>query len=84
MKFSIFSIYDNKAETFNTPMYVPAKGVAIRAFSDQANDPQSMLNKHPQDYELFCIGDFDADIGLLTPMTPQSIGPAADFIKPTE
>lgn len=82
MKTQIFSVYDSKAEAFNTPMFVPSKGQAIRAFSDQVNETGSELNKHPEDYTLFCIGEFDSDTGTITPLsTPSSLGLAQEYIK---
>lgn len=80
MKFWIFSVYDSKAEVFNTPMFLPAKGQATRAFGDQANDPNSEIAKHPEDYTLFVIGEYESDTGLVTPLpTPESLGLALEY-----
>lgn len=82
MKFWVFSVHDSKGETYNTPMFLPAKGMAVRAFGDQANDPGSEINKHPEDYTLFCIGEYETDTGLLVPLkTPQSLGVAIEFLE---
>lgn len=83
MKLFVFSIFDSKAEAFNTPIFLPAKGQATRTFEDQVNDESSPFNKHPGDYTLFLIGEFDTDTGLLTPLsTPTSLGLAAEYLKP--
>ena len=80
MKFKIFSIFDSKAESFNTPMFLAAKGQAIRAFDDEANRPESEIHKHPEDYTLFCLGDFESDTGKVEPLTtPESLGLAIEF-----
>jgi len=79
MKFLVFSVYDKAAENFNQPMFMAAKGQAIRAFDDEANRPDSQIHKHPEDYELFVIGEYDDDNALLTPTRPQLIGKASDF-----
>lgn len=82
MKFHIFSIYDSKAEAYNTPLFLPAKGQAIRAFEDQVNQEGSEIGKHPEDYTLFCIGTYEDSTGLLEPYeTPQSLGVAIEFKK---
>ena len=81
MKFQLFSVFDSMAENFNTPMFVAAKGIAIRAFDDQANNPESQINKHAADYTLFFIGEFDDSTGQITSVKPQSHGTGADFIK---
>ena len=80
MKFKVFSIYDSAAETFNTPVFLATNNQAIRQFDDMVNGDDSQLAKHPGDYTLFCIGEFDTDIGLLTPLDkPSSLGKAEDF-----
>lgn len=84
-KLLVFAVYDSKAEVYMTPMFFPAKGLAIRTFDDQVNNPDSLLNKHPEDFTLFCIGDYDQDTGLLTPLpTPASLGLAVEFKRSDE
>ena len=80
MKQYVFSVYDSKAEMFNQPMFFKAKGEALRAFEDEANRTESAIFKHPGDYTLFLIGDYDVETGLLTPLgTPQSLGLGVEF-----
>lgn len=82
MKFKIFSIYDSKAQQFNTPIFLAQEGQAIRAFDDLCNNKDSEVSKHPEDYTIFAIGEFDDDNGLVTPLTtPKSLGLALEFIK---
>ena len=61
MKLEIFTIYDAKAESYTTPFFQPKFGIAERLFSDEVNNPESNLHKHPEDYTLFNIGTFDQD-----------------------
>ena len=68
MKFKIFSIYDSKAETFNTPLFLVQEGQAIRIFDDMVNDDQTDIAKHTEDYTLFNLGEFDSETGLVTPL----------------
>ena len=58
MKKVICSVYDCKAEAWLTPMFLQARGQAVRIFSDAVNGDGD-LAKHPEDYTLFCIGEFD-------------------------
>lgn len=82
MKYKIFSIFDSKAETFNTPIFLPTEGQALRIFDDMVNNPEQEIAKHPEDYTLFNLGEFDSDIGLVTPLnTPKSLGLAQEFVK---
>lgn len=76
---SVFTIYDNKALTFGSPFTFAHAGQALRAFQDVANDPNSMISRHPNDYSLIRIGTFDEDTGVMTSEPHQSFGPASQF-----
>lgn len=81
-KLLVFSVFDSKAEVFNTPMFFPAKGLAIRAFDDECNREESQIRKHAGDYTLFEIGEFDQDTGQLVPLpTPVSLGIGVEFVR---
>lgn len=84
MKFKIFSVYDIAAENFNTPMFMAAKGQAIRAFDDEVNREGSQIGKHPVDYELFYIGEYDDESSNITSTRPVSCGKATDYIRSAE
>ena len=60
------SIYDVKAEVWTTPMFFQAKGQAIRSFADAINS-EGEFGKHPEDYTLFYLGEFDERSGLVSP-----------------
>ena len=48
-----------------------------------ANDKNSQIGMHPEDYTLFCIGSFDETNGVLTPaVVLESLGVAINFVKP--
>lgn len=70
MKTRMFAIYDVKAQMYNAPFFMPSVGMAIRAFSDLVNDAQSMVAKHPEDYQLFEVGGFDDNSGEASSVTP--------------
>ncbi|AZL82887.1 nonstructural protein [Apis mellifera associated microvirus 28] len=50
------SIYDTKAEIFSQPQLYRSKADLIRACQGAAKDPQTMLHKHPSDYQIFVVG----------------------------
>lgn len=79
-KLLAFAVFDSKAENFGVPQFFQTRGLATRAFTDEANRTESMICKHAEDYTFFCIGEYDPDKGLLTPLsTPQSLGVAVEF-----
>lgn len=73
MKLQAFSIYDTAAKAFNRPFFQNTKGQAIRGFSDAVNDESTELWKHPEDYILFELGEFDDSDGSFLPMNPTKV-----------
>lgn len=62
----IFSIYDEKAQVFNTPFTCGNQAVAIRSFANICFDGTGMVAKYPEDFKLYYVGDFDAVKGTIT------------------
>lgn len=80
MIYKIFSVWDAKLEAYMQPFFSPTIPSGIRAFTDAATDPGSMLHKHPGDFSLHHIGEFDDGTGTLTDINPIALGNGADFI----
>ena len=81
MILKIFSIYDSKAEAYNSPFYMQTQSLAIRAFTDEANNLDSQIGKHPADFTLFYMGEYDdhtASFNLED--TKISLGVASEFV----
>lgn len=80
MILKIFTVYDSKAEAYLQPFYMQSKGAAVRAFADSCNDPQSQFFKHPEDFTLFELGEYDDSTAKITShQTLKSIGLALEF-----
>lgn len=79
MLVQVYSIYDNKSLSFGQPFSFSHTGQAVRAFSDLANDPSTMMYRHPADFSLVRIGTFDMNTGVMFPEPHQSLGPATQF-----
>lgn len=77
-----FSVYDSKAHSFGVPFFMPSVGAAVRAFSDLAQDVNSMVNRHPGDFVLYEIGGFEDSKGVLNPISPHvHLGVGSDFVS---
>lgn len=78
----VFSIYDSAAGYYKEPFCCNNKGIALREFADACNNPQTFLGKHPADYTLFHIGNFDDLTGFFEQFnTHISLGKAIEFVK---
>lgn len=82
MVLKAFAILDTKANAFMPPFFMPAVGMATRAFGDLARDKDSQVAKHPGDYRLAEIGTFDDNNGELVSIGgPRFLGFATDFME---
>lgn len=76
MKLKILAVKDRALDTFLQPMFTPAAGAGIRAFMDEVNNPESPMHKHPEDYDLFELGEFDNATGTFETFHPQQLATA--------
>ena len=60
-----YTVWDAAASAYITPFFLPTDAMALRVFKDSANDPSHMFCRHPQDYDLFRIGDFNPNTGKI-------------------
>lgn len=63
MKFGAYCIYDSKAHAYLKPFFMPNDAMAVRAFTQIANDPQSDICRSPADFTLFKVGVWDDESG---------------------
>lgn len=66
MKFGIYTVYDSQAQAHLPPFFLATDAMAKRAFSDAVNDSSHQFAKHPSDYTLFRIGEYDDFTGVIT------------------
>jgi len=82
MKLLAFTVYDEKAEVYATPFFTPAIGQASRMFADLANNKETAIGKHPEDYTLYHIGYYlDTHAKFDNNEQPVLIGRALDYIE---
>lgn len=65
MIYQVFAVKDAKAAAFAPPFFLHRMEVALRGFRDAVKDPQHQMHAHPEDYALYCLGEFDDATGEL-------------------
>lgn len=81
----IFSIYDKASQAYMRPMFMPTKGIALRGFMDAVADPQHEMHKHPRDYTLFELGEFDESNASITMLkSPVSVANAHELLAKSD
>ena len=67
MKKVYYAVFDRKAEMYSAPFLEIKDGTAIRAIQDLViNSTDHAFAKHPQDFTLFKLGEFDDVTGVIT------------------
>lgn len=75
MRLQIVAVRDSAADMYMQPQFVPTVGVGIRAFTDQINnkDAQNIMNKHPEQFDLYCLGSYDDNTGEFSEGPPKHL-----------
>lgn len=69
----VFSVFDGKAAIYSTPIFQHTDAMASRAFLDACSDKETPVGRHPEDYTLYYIGEWDEFLGKLTGGPPRAV-----------
>lgn len=85
MELNAYSILDEKSGTYDRPIFATTHAVAMRAFGDACKDPNHPMAKHPEDYRLYHLGDFNQITGEMNSNPkPTFLASATEFARPTD
>ncbi len=59
MKQKMFTVLDTKAMAYLPPFFLPNEAVAKRVFGDMATDQTHQFGKHPEDFSMYYLGEFE-------------------------
>lgn len=86
MRYKIVCVRDRAIDTFGQPVFVANLGGAIRSFGDEVKRPSTeerpnQMNKHPEDFDLFYVGEFDDQTGVFDGLVrPEQIAIGKDYV----
>lgn len=81
----VYVVYDAKSEMAAGGLQLfKSDAPAIRRFSDYVLSPDSILAKHPADFSLRWIADFDEDTCQIRPVDPALISTAESVLAAVE
>lgn len=78
----VYAVFDKALQAFSRPFFVPTRGVALRGFIDECGNPNSELAKHPSDYELHQVAEFDEITGYFNSVSPTELVVRASEFAP--
>lgn len=61
----MFALHDSKAEAFTPPFCFETTGLAERAVAEQMLQGEGNVAKFPDDYVLYCIGQYDPQTAVV-------------------
>lgn len=76
----VIATRDSASQAFGLPFFVPAVGLAVRAFTDEVNREGSEkdLARHPDDFELYQLGVFNDATGQFDADSPKLLARGKD------
>ena len=77
----IFTVYDEKAHAYLPPFFMARNEQALRVFGDCLNSADHQFAKHPADYTLFEIGNFDDNSAEIIPSRAIPMGNGLEFLS---
>lgn len=80
----LIAVFDKKANHYDNFFVTNSIAEAIRSFSIASNDPNTNLNKFPEDFELFKLAEINQENGLITNVNIEGLGLALTYIKSKE
>lgn len=70
MVHKLYSLYDRKMESFGPPTPSTNDAGVRRGILDAMRGGDSLLNRYPSDFDLYCVGLFDDETGEIAQETP--------------
>lgn len=82
MRYKVLTVRDRAIDAYGQPFFASSVGGAVRSFSDEVNraDPNNQLNKHPEDFDLFLLGEFDDATGEFDTTRPAQVAVGKDLV----
>lgn len=66
MRLGMYAVKDRAADAYIAPFFLPTDSVAIREFSYAATIPDHKFGKHPYDFGLYKLGEFEIGTGRVS------------------
>ena len=78
---NVYSIFDSAADLYLHPFYAKADGEALRVFYDVSIGADSEVAKHPEDYSLFRVAEWNDNRGEFVPLEKVCLATALEMVS---
>lgn len=80
-KLVVASVFDTKVGVYFQPFFARSRAEAIRSFSDAVSQSDHVFGKHPEDFTLFCLAEWDEESGQFETLpAPSCLGTALELV----
>lgn len=69
----LYSLFDRKARQFGPIVVERTEGSVRRSLEAGIPGSGSIMEKYPDDYDLYLVGSFDEDVGLVEGCAPRCV-----------
>jgi hypothetical protein len=76
-----YSFFDTKTGIYSAPFFMLHEGAAIRTATELANDLGTTIGRHPGDFQLRLVGEFDDNIGAIGSVGPATVLECSSLVK---
>lgn len=74
MQLKIYAIHDSAVNEFTAPDVARTHGEAERKFRANVQNPDNgHLHRSPENFKLFCLGEYETSTGIITPRAPEFV-----------
>lgn len=80
MKMNIYAIRDVHTG-FMSPAIDQNDACSVRNFRHACQQHNSLMYSHTMDYDLYCIGEFESDTGVIIPCQPRIVVSGASLME---
>lgn len=77
----VYAIRDVRTQAYLKPVFLQNEAVLDRALRDGLGDENSLFSHHPEDYQVFYLGEYDDSSGKLDVGAPEHMYNLVDLVE---
>lgn len=77
----VYSLLDRKMKEFGQLVVARNEESVKRGIVDGLRGSGSLVERHPDDFDLYVVGEFDQETGVLVPVHSRLIGSVAEILQ---
>lgn len=80
-KLKVFSAHDLKLNIYMAPMVAVHTGQMLRQWQDLVNDKSTIMGRHPMDFRLVQVAEFDDATGTFESKEPFPVASPGEYVS---